>query len=388
MIGTALAISITMLSILGRESLTVYAEPDTDQEESTSDKIKKAEELKKITEEQQQVIEEKKDDLEEQKAELEDFLSRLNGDLEELSQNIDVLEAEIALKEAEIADVKELLSAAAEKENEQYEFMKKRVRHIYENGVESAFTRLLTSKNYTDFVNKSEYVSKMEAYDRKILESLSEIRQTIEENEVRLETEMTELRVLMDQTQEEQNKVTTLVSTTSGSIAATSGAISAAEMEQQAYEAELKEQAENLRSLKQQLAQEQAMATRAQKMSWRDISEVPVHVGDRDLLAALIYCEAGSEPYVGQVAVGAVVMNRIRSAAFPNTMVGVIYQKGQFSPVASGRLAARLSLGANASCYQAADEAMSGSTPVGNCLYFRAVTPRINGQIIGGHVFY
>ena len=219
----------------------VYAEPDTDTEESTSDKIKKAEELKKITEEQHQVIEEKKDDLEEQKAELEDFLSRLNGDLEELSQNIDVLEAEIALKEAEIADVKELLSTAEEKENEQYEFMKKRVRHIYENGVESAFTRLLTSKNYTDFVNKSEYVSKMEAYDRKILESLSEIRRTIEENEVRLETEMGELRVLMDQAQEEQNKVTTLVSTTSGSIAATSGAISAAEMEQQAYEEELRE---------------------------------------------------------------------------------------------------------------------------------------------------
>ena len=159
-------------------------------------------------------------------------------------------------------------------------------------------------------------------------------------------------------------------------------------MEQQAYEEELREQAENLRSLKQQLAKEQAMATKAQKMSWRDISEVPVQVGDRDLLAALIYCEAGSEPYVGQVAVGAVVMNRIRSAAYPNTMVGVIYQKGQFSPVASGRLAARLSLGANASCYQAADEAMSGSTPVGNCLYFRTVTPRINGQIIGGHVFY
>ena len=118
------------------------------------------------------------------------------------------------------------------------------------------------------------------------------------------------------------------------------------------------------------------------------VTEVPFEVSDRDLLAALIFCEAGSEPYTGQVAVGAVVINRIRSAAYPNTMVGVIYQKGQFSPVASGRLATRLSLGADASCYRAADEAMSGSTPVGNCLYFRRANPQINGQIIGNHVFY
>ncbi len=387
LICIVLAMILSVLFITENRILPVYAETDKEQE-STSDKIQKAEELKKITEEQRQVIEEKKDDLEEQREELEEFLLRLNGDLQELSDNIEVLEARMAVKQAEIDDARQKIDEALAREEEQYDFMKKRVKHIYENGVESALTRLFTSKNYTDFVNKSEYVNKMEAYDRKILDELREIRETVEENETRLRGDMDELRVLMDQAQEEQEKVTTLVSTTTGSIAATSGALSAAEMEQAAYEAELKAQNENLSSLKKQLAQERAMATKAAKMAWRDISEVSVHVGDRDLLAALIYCEAGGEPYVGQVAVGAVVMNRIRSAAYPNTMVGVIYQKGQFSPVASGRLATRLSIGANASCYQAADEAMAGSTPVGNCLYFRTVTPQINGQIIGGHVFY
>ena len=52
------------------------------------------------------------------------------------------------------------------------------------------------------------------------------------------------------------------------------------------------------------------------------------------------------------------------------------------------RLATRLAIGANSACYAAADEAMKGKTPVGNCLYFRTVVPEINGQIIGGHVFY
>ena len=101
------------------------------------------------------------------------------------------------------------------------------------------------------------------------------------------------------------------------------------------------------------------------------------------------YCITwGNQPYEGQVAVGAVVVNRMRSAAYPGTMVGVIYQNRQFSPVASGRLAARLAVGANEQCRQAARDAMNGSTPVGNCLYFRTVIPEINGQIIGAHVFY
>ena len=55
-------------------------------------------------------------------------------------------------------------------------------------------------------------------------------------------------------------------------------------------------------------------------------------------MAAIIYCEAGAEPYQGKVAVGAVIMNRVRSSRFPNTISGVIYQKGQFGPAITGKL--------------------------------------------------
>jgi len=132
------------------------------------------------------------------------------------------------------------------------------------------------------------------------------------------------------------------------------------------------------------------LAELAAQSSWRDISEVNFAEGDRYLLANLIYCEAGAEPYSGQVAVGSVVMNRVLSSVYPDTMVGVIYQSGQFSPVASGRLALALAEGrATASCYQAADEVMSGTTNVGNCVYFRTpidgFTPKYT---IGGHIFY
>ena len=102
---------------------------------------------------------------------------------------------------------------------------------------------------------------------------------------------------------------------------------------------------------------------------------------------ALIQCEAGGESYEGKLAVGSVVMNRVDSSYFPDTVVGVIYQSGQFSPVASGRFAVVLSSGADASCVQAATEVLAGTRTL-NCLYFRRNNGLINGTVIGNHVFY
>ena len=110
-----------------------------------------------------------------------------------------------------------------------------------------------------------------------------------------------------------------------------------------------------------------------------------VQASDLDMLAAIIYCEAGSEGYDGQLAVGAVVMNRVRSSSYPNSIMGVIYQSGQFSPVASGRFILALSQG---SCRQAAQAAVGGSSNVGGCLSFRRNTGDISGIVIGNHVFY
>ena len=131
------------------------------------------------------------------------------------------------------------------------------------------------------------------------------------------------------------------------------------------------------------------MSQLAAQSAWRDISDVQFEESDRYLLANLIYCEAGGEPYAGQVAVGAVVINRVLSSVYPNTVAGVIYQKRQFSPVASGRLALAMANNkATPSCYKAADEAMAGQTNVGNCVYFRTPIPGLTGIQIGGHIFY
>ena len=106
------------------------------------------------------------------------------------------------------------------------------------------------------------------------------------------------------------------------------------------------------------------------------------------LLAALIHCEARGEPYEGQVAVGAVVMNRVRSSAYPDTIQGVIYASGQFSPAMSGKVDRVLASGKiNESCIQAAKEALSGVSNVSSLTHFRRNDGR-DGIVIGNHVFH
>ena len=115
---------------------------------------------------------------------------------------------------------------------------------------------------------------------------------------------------------------------------------------------------------------------------------VSASTSDTQLLAAIIQCEAGGEPYAGQLAVGAVVMNRVKSGSFPNSISGVVYQSGQFSPAASGKLARVLSSGKiSSSCYQAAAEALSGADNTGGAKYFHAGTSG-SGTVIGTQIFY
>ncbi|MBR3308132.1 MAG: cell wall hydrolase [Lachnospiraceae bacterium] len=105
------------------------------------------------------------------------------------------------------------------------------------------------------------------------------------------------------------------------------------------------------------------------------------------LLGALIQCEAGNQPYEGQVAVGAVVMNRVRCGAYPNTIYGVIYAPYQFTPAGTGHVDKQIAVGVNPSCLQAAQEALNGYSNVGNAMYFRRAGKH-DGIVIGAHVFW
>lgn len=87
---------------------------------------------------------------------------------------------------------------------------------------------------------------------------------------------------------------------------------------------------------------------------------------DLNLLAHCVYAEARGEPYIGQVAVAAVILNRVKSASFPNTIAGVIYQPYAFSSVNDGQI----NLTPNETAYKAAQDALNGWDPTYGCLYF------------------
>ena len=178
--------------------------------------------------------------------------------------------------------------------------------------------------------------------------------------------------------QEKNSKYTT----GAGTIAAAMESIPAEAVEltkaeaQKAQEAREQAEAEAKRKAEEEAARKAAEeAARAQ-----------IAVEDQKLLASIIFCEAGNQPYEGQVAVGAVVMNRVRSGVYPNSISEVIYQSGQFTPAMTGWLDSVLSSdGYTDSAMQAAADALAGSNPVGDMLYFDSGG---YGYQIGDHYFH
>lgn len=112
---------------------------------------------------------------------------------------------------------------------------------------------------------------------------------------------------------------------------------------------------------------------------------------DVNLLAMIINGEARGESYTGQVAVGAVVLNRVRHSSFPNTIAGVIYQPGAFTAVSDGQI----NKAVESSCYNAARDALNGWDPSGGAIYYYNPSTATSSWIwsrpvitqIGKHVF-
>ncbi len=358
--------------------------------ETTKDKLNQAEQDKKDSEKQLEDAQGDLAELEGQKTELQGKLSDLNSDLETAAANLEDLEAQVIAKNDDIEVAKADLEEAQRIADEQHASMLVRIRFMYEESDSTYLELLFSSKSFSDFLNKSEYIEKIEEYDRGKLEEYKEVCRQVEERKETLETELAQLEELKIAAGEEKDRVADLVASTESTIRSYSSQIEETEEAMLAIEAKIAEQNSSIEALKKQLEEEERLARLSAASAWRDISQVTFSENDRYLLANIIYCEAGNQCIEGQIAVGAVVINRMLSPAFPNTIEGVIYQKNQFSPVASGRFALALANNkATKRCYEAADRAMAGETTVENCLFFR--TP-IEGKAyrfqIQGHIFY
>ncbi len=394
-IFTALVLTICMIAI-GIPQMNVYAT-------TTLDQIQQAEDEKQQIEQEKEVFDQEKDELEDElgglnqkHGSLKEELNALNEELEEAAENLAQLEEDIEKKEAEIEQTRLDLEEAKETEAKQYESMQERIQASYESPDTDYLEMLLSARSISELLNMADYISMVADYDNQLLLEYQETKDAVAAKEIMLEGELVELEELKQANLAEQERINSLIATTSDYVAKYASQISNAEAELAEIEAEIaKKEAEiaaqeaDIEALKKKYQEELLMSQLANSSSKRDISQVVFEEGDRYLLANLIYCEAGGEPYEGQVAVGAVVINRVLSSVYPDTVSGVIYQRKQFSPAGSGRLALALAQNkATPSCYQAADEAMSGVTNVGGCVYFRTPIPGLTGIQIGGHIFY
>lgn len=323
-------------------------------------------------------------------------MAALNENLQLVADNLAVLESEIDIKEIEILETQVALEQAKLTRENQYNSMKERIQFLYERGDTVYMDILFSAQSFGEFLNYADYIEQLSAYDRRMLEEYIATEEEITVQEATLEQEMADLETMRADMVAQQEQVAGLITDTAANIASTADTIDAVEAEADAYEQECdRKEAEaaaanaEYEAIKAQYEEELRMSQLASESDWRDVSQVAFEEGDRYLLANLIYCEAGGESYEGKLAVGAVVVNRVLSAVYPGTVTGVIYQNRQFSPVANGHLALALAENrATESCYQAADAAMSGSTNVGACVYFRTPIEGLTGIQIGGHIFY
>lgn len=139
------------------------------------------------------------------------------------------------------------------------------------------------------------------------------------------------------------------------------------------------------------LNSEEVAAKEAEEAKKAEAAKKPAVSANADevtLLGALIQCEAGNGSYEGMLAIGSVVMNRVRSGGYPGSLSGVIYQAGQFTPALNGSVANVAASGVRAACLQAAREALSGVDNTNGALSFRSASSGCQGTVIGGNVFF
>lgn len=395
--------------------MTVQADTGTKErvDLASKDTGSSVEELERQREEQQSQL----DSLKEYQINLSDELTELNNGLQEISNELADTQDEIAAKNVEIEAAESRIAELTTRSENQYEAMKKRVQYMYENGNQSYLELLLGASSFSDFLNRMEYAKSIYEYDRQELSDYQDTLAELKQQKEDLETAKEELLAAEQTKQEQKSKADSLVAAQQEKISAAKSDVEDAETEiadtdaeiarQKAYEEELEAQkAKEDAARQEEIRRQEEELINSQQPDASDNNANPdgtstgdnttgsdtsgggtVNASDVAMLAALIQCEAGGESYEGKLAVGSVVMNRVDSSYFPDTVVGVIYQSGQFSPVASGRFAVVLSSGADASCVQAATEVLAGTRTL-NCLYFRRNNGLINGTVIGNHVFY
>lgn len=351
--------------------------------------------------------EESTQSLESKTSDLAGQLACINQELVAISDQISTTEMQVEITNGEIQRTKDSLADTQAKEAQQYNDMKTRIKYMYETGSASLLEMLFSAEDMTDFLNKADFIQNISDYDRKMLTELQETKNQIAEEEKTLQAQQDSLVSLQTSLDKKQSDLEAKAAATSTDLA-TFQAQLAALRAQEAAELEAKRQQE----LQQQQQQEQQQESDKPSSGDGNSTVTPtpptppttpdsggdiIQGGGSDAthdelttFAALLDCEAIHD-YNSMLAVATVIMNRVESPLFPNSIHGVIYATGQFEPVWSGRLDSVLNSGPSSLALQVAQDAVNGArlSSVIDCYFFLYAggtdRPGVN---VGGNLFF
>ena len=178
--------------------------------------------------------------------------------MNELQSQVTKLEDNISTKQKSIDDTSVKLDEAQQTEEKQYSSMKKRIKYMYEKGDSSYLNLLMESKSLSELLNRAEYVSKISAYDRKMLDQYVATKESIAESKKKLETEKAELQELKSQTEAKQDSVQILLSEKNKELQSVNSQISEKSAQAKAYEDDISAQEAKIAQLEAEIKKKEA----------------------------------------------------------------------------------------------------------------------------------
>lgn len=361
-----LVIILLMLSCFCTNVEASKAEVDRLKEESEN-ATQKVEDIKN----QQQQVKDTKSQLETQADSLSGQISNLNNQISTVTGEISETEQDIAAVEADIDKLSDEITTIQKSLDIQKRAMRARIQYMYENKSTNTLVNFLESGSMSGFLQRLEYMSQIVDYDQRAIKKFQETQTALEAKKAEVEEKNQQLSAYKNSLNSKKSQLGNLVGNAATALNTTNGQIADSQAAIEELEKQLQEAKENEKRIRKQY--EGAQLALAQRLAGEHGAYKGGYSGSADettLLAALIQAEADNQGSDGRLAVGSVVMNRVASSKFPNTIAGVIYAPGQFAPVASGRFAIILANGPNKGCIKAAEQTIAGNTNTDALFFF------------------
>ncbi|MCR4922797.1 MAG: cell wall hydrolase [Lachnospiraceae bacterium] len=328
------------------------------------------------------LLQEQREASEDNISELKSQSSELQGTVEEYSNQLDQLSGEIAQAEntmseisKEIVELNDELSKMQEERAEKYALLKSRMKTVYEKGGTKGMLQLVfEASSFKDLLSRTEYLKAVINYDQNKIAECRALEEKLQEKIKEVEAKEEELNVYQRELDSKYGEIENISNQVMGELRSTNNSLSIEENKMENYEEQMAGLDQKMKSIEAKTAAAQAELARqiAERLAMKkeDTSgSYSASGSELEWLAATIQAEADGESYTGKLAVGSVIMNRVKSSAFPNNVIGVIQQSMQFASYRSGKVELIIARGPNSTCIKAANEVLGGAR-VGDYLFF------------------